>query len=261
MISLYTGTVGSGKSYHAIELGLNFVKKKAHVIANFPIKPPKRYLGKSHKEKWDDILNRWLFLEEISVEYLMALSIENGWFGKEGKCLVLIDEAGIMFNSRDWQSEKGSRNKWIKFLSQSRKFGYHFVFVCQADRMIDKQIRGLVEYEVKHRKINNSKIFGFLSLFKLTVFMYIYKWYGTRVKANMQLSYFKFWIANRYDTMRVFDLDDLVASMKMIYEGKVVPSAVASQIAIWEEEIENKIKEEIEKSEIENIDNKINEKV
>lgn len=245
MLSLYTGTVGSGKSFHALELGLNFIKKNGYVIANFPIKPPKKYITKRHKRKWEEkILKRWLYYEEISVEYLMALSLENGWFGKEAQCLVLIDEAGIMFNSRDWQSEKGTRNAWIKFLSQSRKFGFDFVFVCQADRMIDKQIRGLVEYEVKHRKLNNSKLFGFLSLFKFTGFMYIYKWYGTRVKANLQMSYYKAWVGNRYDTMKIFNLEDLVESMKKIYQGKVVPSAVASQISIWEEQILAKIEQE-----------------
>lgn len=256
MLSLYTGTPGSGKSYHGIELGLQFVKKKGYVIANFPITPPKRYLTKFHQRKWEDMLSRWLFMEEITIDYLMALSIEKGWFGKESQCLVLIDEAGIMFNSRDWQSEKGTRNSWIKFFSQHRKFGYDFVLTTQSDRMIDKQIRGLVEYEVKHRKMNNSRMFSFLSYFRFTVFMYIYKWYGTRLKAKMQLSVFKKWVAARYDSMRVFNLEDLIESMKKVYEGKIIPSAVASQIAIWEEEIIQKIEEEKEQREKDLADSK-----
>lgn len=240
MISLYTGTVGSGKSYHALELGLNFIKKNGFVIANFPIKLPKKFFGKRHKRRWDKLNERWFFIEDISVEFLMSKSFENEWFGKEKQCLVIIDEAGIMFNSRDWAHEREIRMAWIKFLSQSRKFGYDFVFVAQQDRMIDRQIRGLVEYEVKHRKINNSKFFGWLSLFKLSVFMYIYKWYGTRLKANMQISVYKQWIANRYDTMRIFNLEELILSMEKVYEGKLIPAPVASQLAIFREQLVQK---------------------
>src|SRR5579885_1826615 len=119
MLSLYTGAVGSGKSYHAIELGLDWLRVGKNVIANFPIKPPEKFLFKRDKERWDKKLKRWHYLEEITVEYLMALSLENGWFGHESKCLVIIDEAGVMFNSRDWQTESKNRMKWIKFVSQS----------------------------------------------------------------------------------------------------------------------------------------------
>lgn len=243
MISLYTGTVGSGKSFHAIELGLNFCKgqRAGHVIANFPINAPKKRF-KRGKKKWQDIMSRWHYFEEIDVPYLMGLSIEKGWFGHESSCLVIIDEAGIMFNSRDWQSEKENRNKWIKFLSQSRKFGYDFVFVCQADRMIDKQIRGFVEYEVKHRKINSSRMFAFLNLFHFTVFMYIYKWYGTRLRAHLNLSFYKRWIAARYDTMRIFNLEDLIDAMKKIYAGKIIPAHVAAQLVVWEDQVKEKLK-------------------
>lgn len=239
MISMYTGSVGSGKSYHALELGMEWIRKK-HVIANFPIIPPKAWT-KRGKKKWEKKVDRWTYMEEISVEYLMALSLENGWYGKESSCMVLIDEAGIMFNSRDWQSARGARMKWIKFLSQSRKFGYDFVFVCQMDRMIDKQIRGLCEYEVKHLKANNAIFFKWLSMFKITLFMYNYRWYQTKVKGNLRFSIYRPSVGNRYDTMRVFNLEELIENMKMVYEGKIIPSAVAAQLVIWEEEVKDKM--------------------
>jgi zona occludens toxin len=257
MLSLYTGSVGSGKSYHAIELGLDWLRVGKNVIANFPIKPPKKYLFKKSQLKWEEKLTRWEYKEEISVEVLMALSLANGWFGKESQCLVIIDEAGIMFNSRDWQHEAQSRMKWIKFLSQSRKFGYDFIFVCQMDRMIDRQIRGLVEYEVKHLKANNSIFFKWLSIFKISLFMYVYKWYQTKMKGNLRLSMFKKWVADRYDTMRIFNLEELIENMKMVYEGKIIPAAVATQLAIWKDEVEAQIQkraeEEAAQKELENI--------
>lgn len=240
MISLYTGSVGSGKSFHALELGLQWIKTKKYVIANFPIKPPKRYINKWHKKKWDQLLERWIYKEDIDVEYLMAESFEKGWFGKESSCLVLIDEAGIMFNSRDWQHDRLGRTKWIKFLSQSRKFGFDFIFVCQMDRMIDRQIRGLVEYEVKHRKANNSVFFKWLSMFRITLFMYVYKWYQTNLKGSLRMSIYRPGIAARYDTMKIFNLEEMIVAMQQVYQGKIVPAAVAAQLSVWKDEIEAK---------------------
>lgn len=240
MITLYTGSVGSGKSYHGCEIGIEWLGRKKHVIANFPLK----FSKKQEKQK-----QLWIFNDEITVEYLMAKSIEMGWYGKESRCLVLIDEAGIIFNSRDWNSKGSERMNWIKFLSQSRKFGYDFIFICQADRMIDKQIRGLVEYEVKHLKANNSFFLSFLSMFKVTLFLYVYRWYQTRLKANLRMSVYKPWIANRYDTMRTFNLDELINYMEKLYEGKIIPSNVASFISVQKEELEKKRLEKIEEQE------------
>ncbi|MCP1187565.1 zonular occludens toxin domain-containing protein [Paenibacillus sp. 1781tsa1] len=243
MISLYTGSVGSGKSYHGTQLGLEWIKRK-YVIANYPIKPPKRIFP-WQRARVEREMERWIFEEEITPEYLIAKSIEMGFMGKESSCLVQIDEAGIIFNARDWQSAAAVRTKWIKFLSQSRKFGYDFVFIAQSDRMIDKQIRGLVEYDVKHLKANNSIMFSFLSLFRITMFMYIYKWYHTKVKANLRFGRYRKSIADRYDTMRTFNLEELTLEIEKMYDGAVVPAPVAVQIAIWKDEIEKKRQEKL----------------
>lgn len=236
MITLYTGSVGSGKSFHGVEIGWDWINRKKHVIANFPL-----IFKKSKREQAKK--TRWTFNDEITVEWLMAKSIENGWYGKESQCAVIIDEAGIIFNSRDWQSKGSERMKWIKFLSQSRKFGYDFIFICQADRMIDKQIRGLVEYEVKHLKANNSFFMGFLSIFKVTLFLYVYKWYQTKLKSNLRFSFYKPWLAKRYDTFRTFNLDELVDYLEGLYEGKVIPANVAVFIDAQRKELEARLAE------------------
>lgn len=248
MISLYSGAVGSGKSYHAVVLVLEWLKKGKRVIANFPLIAPVYPLHRLfhyQRRKWEQMMSRFTFCEEITPEYLIANSVENQFMGKESSCLVVIDEAGIMFNARDWQSAGNRRSKWIKFFSQSRKFGFDFVLVAQSDRMIDRQIRGLIEYDVKHLKANNSFLFSFLSLFKITLFLYVYKWYQTRLKSNLRMSRYSKRIADRYDTMRTFDLDELVIEIDKLYAGVIVPAAVAVQLHIWREEI---AKRKIEKN-------------
>lgn len=237
MISIYSGTVGSSKSYHATALGLEWLNRGKHIVANFPILPPRNMRTKAQKERWEKKSKRWHFMEAITIQTLIALSIENGWFGKESQCICIIDEAGILFNSRDWQTEAKTRTAWIKFLSQSRKFGFDLVFVAQSDKMIDKQIRGLVEYDVKHFKLNNSFFLGWLSLFKISIFMYNYKWYQTKLKGNMRFAIFNPAVANRYDTMRTFNLEELAEQIEKLYEGAIIPAPVAIQLATWKKNI------------------------
>lgn len=51
---------------------------------------------------------------------------------------------------------------YLSFLSQSRKAGVKVILVAQADKMIDNQFRMLIEYEVKHRKLSNAGMAGWL---------------------------------------------------------------------------------------------------
>lgn len=245
MLSLYSGTPGGGKSYHATHLGLEWVRKGKYVIANFPIKMPEKFIFKFERKIWENMLERWLFVEEITVAYLISKSFEMGWFGHESKCLILIDEAGVIFNARDWQVLAAERTKWIKFMSQHRKMGYDIVMVAQFDRMIDRQMRGCIEYEVRHLKANNSFFLSFLSLFKITLFLYVYKWYQTKLKGSMRFAVYRPSIGKRYDTFRTFNLEELLVDLERYYSGSIIPAAVAVQIETWREELDKKREEKI----------------
>lgn len=207
VIKLLTGFIGSGKSYAATKTGVSIADApmgNKYVIANFPIKPKKKMFAKFRKEKYNK--PRWIYKtnEELTPEYLIETSIKNGWNKKEGSCLVIFDEAGIPFNSRSW-NDKG-RLEWIKFLTQSRKFGYDFYFITQDSKMMDKQIRALCEFEVQHKKLNNMLYFKFLSLFRITLFAGVGFWNGTRTgKGQLSLYLYRKSVADRYDTLNLFD--------------------------------------------------------
>lgn len=212
MIELYTGFVGSGKSYHATRRGCIIADAPAGnrwVVANFPIKPKKKfvakvpYFGKKVKEPFNK--PRWIYKDndELTVDFLIQTSHEKGFYGKEGSALLIIDEAGIMFNSRDWNVKPEERKGWIKFLAQSRKFGYDVVFVVQDVRMIDRQIRSLAEYEVQHKKLNN---WAFFKLMPVTLFACVSFWNGLRnVRGSLEMVTYSKKVADRYDTMALFD--------------------------------------------------------
>ena len=182
-IELKTGFVGSGKSYAATKDGVTVADArlgKRWVIANFPIKDKPPFLARFRKGAKAK-KPRWIYKsnEELTVKFLIEKSIEMGWNKiNTSSALVIIDEAGIKFNSRSWNSP--DRLEWIQFLTQSRKFGYDIVFITQDGKMIDKQIRALCEFETQYKKLNNMVYFKFLSLLGITLFAGVSFWNGVK---------------------------------------------------------------------------------
>lgn len=203
MIYLYSGTPGSGKSLHVardIYYRLNYNRKYPNVIANFPINE------KMIKNKKANFIYK--DNSELNVNFLVNYAVSNHMMGVENQTLVVIDEAQVIWNSRDWQRK--NRMEWVKFFSQHRKFGYNFIFVTQYDRMLDRQIRSLVEYEVKHRKVNNFKIGR---LFPVPVFAAVTYWYGVNEKISVEFFIYRKKWGKFYDSYGSFEIDDKIKAM------------------------------------------------
>lgn len=201
MIQLYTGTIGSGKSYHALEDVIDFLKKGKHVIANFPINFSDGMKKKGYADRFmyvpDEFLmgsNGVVLLYHIAMKY---------FHGNESACLVVIDEAGNYFAPSDYA--KPEQRLWAKFFTLSRKLGYDFILISQTDKQINKVIRACVEYEVKHRKAN--RVFPF-SLLPITIFMYVTYWKQTRERLGASSSIFVKRFAQLFDTHKIFGMLD-----------------------------------------------------
>lgn len=197
-IWLYTGTPGSGKSYHAARDIVKRLRKGGGLIANFPVNEDYVKKRKTKVEYWDN--------SELTAERLVAHALEHHKIGKEGQTLVVIDECQIIFNCRDFGRK--DRNAWVQLFAQHRKLGYNFILITQADRMIDKQIRSLVETEVKHRKLNNYGFGGMiLSLFTVgsAWFIAIDYWYGgNKLKLGANVFRYQKKYEKVYDSYRLF---------------------------------------------------------
>lgn len=206
MIEFYSGTPGSGKSYHAahdIFFGLRHGK---NFICNFPVNldnVAKSAFGRKKLGRFDYVTN-----QELTVDYLKAYAKKYHTGKKEGETCVVIDEAGILFNSRCWNN--ADRFQWIEFLALHRHYGFNFTFISQNDRMIDRQIRGFVEYEIKHRKINNYKMFGAILglLSGGSLFICIRYWYAVKEKTDSEMMRYRKRVASIYDTMMLFGEDE-----------------------------------------------------
>lgn len=197
MIFFYSGTPGSGKSLHvARDIYLNLRVKHRPVIANFPIDYD--YLIKQGKKK----AAKFTYIDnsQLSVKALYDYAFDNHKMGKEGQTIVIIDECQIMFNPREFSRK--DRLEWITFFTQHRKLGYHFILISQNDRLVDRQIRSLFEYEVKHRKINN---FGPFALLPVPTFVAITYWYSVKQRVETKFFIHKRKHSKLYDSFMMFD--------------------------------------------------------
>lgn len=204
-VSLYSGTPGSYKSYHATAECISWLRAGRNVIANFPINPGKLVRGKK--------ANNFYFVRntDLTVDYLLNFAKAHHKSGKlNAQTLVVIDEASIMFNARQFdRADKKARMDWINFLANHRHYNYEFILIAQNDRMLDRQIRGLLEYDVKHRALKNWKlIFMIINIFCKGLFHCVEYWYPCRIKVGTRLKKFNKKIAKCYDTMALFNFKD-----------------------------------------------------
>lgn len=147
MIYLYTGTPGSGKSLHTSRNIRDNLTGGRLVVSNIDIATEKIRFKRG----------QFLYLENAEITPQKLVEISQNYFkgkrAKEGKIKLYIDEAQLLFNAREWA--KAGRTDWTAFFTQHRKLGYDIFLITQFDRMIDRQIRSLVEYEFIHRRVSN----------------------------------------------------------------------------------------------------------
>ncbi len=205
MISLYSGTPGSGKSCHAArEIALRLQRKDSVVIGNFYFNTK---AVKKCKGVYLYVPNHRLDPDKL-LRFSRRLSKHLGRRLREGEVKIYIDEAQLLFNSREYSSP--DRRAWLSFFSQHRHYGYDVILLAQFDRMLDRQIRGLIEYEHVHRKVANAGLMGaFVGfLFRGNLFVCIEKWYP--IKETIETSFFftSKYIYGLYDSYNHFELVD-----------------------------------------------------
>lgn len=200
MVTLCTGTPGSGKSLHiARKIAEVSRMHKMTVICNRPINMD--VVSKNGKKKVGEFIYKTNV--ELTVDYLIDYAFKNHKAGVEGQTLVVIDEAGRLFNCREFGS--WDRGAWLDFFALHRYYGYDFLMSSQHDRQIDRQIRYMIEYETKFKKANNFKFIGFLfTLCRVKLFVGVKKWYGENLRIGSEMFIYRKRDGKLYDTMMLF---------------------------------------------------------
>ena len=196
MIWVYTGTPGSGKSLHCAQDILFKINRGQRVIANFPIN--EEYIKKKFR-------HNFLYLpdSELTPHYLFEFAKAFHKEKKEGQTLLFIDEAQRIFPiDRTYTLKKD----WEHFFQLHRHYGYNIILCTQQISYINKGIRIQAEYEVKHRKINNYKFFGWLlgRLCGGALFTALEYWVGARQCTNQIWFTYKKKYGRLYDTFGNF---------------------------------------------------------
>ena len=197
MIYLYSGTPGSGKSLHQAKEIYHWLKRGRCCIANFDI----------DVTKIKHCRGNFIYLDNdhLTAETLIKFSrvyFKDHKFA-EGRLRVYIDECQLLFNAREWN--KPGRKEWLSFFTQHRKYGYDIFLIAQFDRMIDRQVRSLIEYEVIHRKASNFGVIGaWIGLFT-DFFVAVKVWYPMKEKVDAQFYTAKKKYYTLYDTYNTFD--------------------------------------------------------
>lgn len=148
MIEIYTGYPGTGKSLHVAQRVRAVARRGYPVISNVRYALDK---GRSIYVPNSRLTPKWL--EDYGQNYWA----ERGPV-KEASILLVIDEAQLILNSRDWQDS--ARMSWLGFFSQHRKLGYSVVLVAQSRDMLDKQVRSLAEEYVAHVRLDRMRVLG-----------------------------------------------------------------------------------------------------
>ena len=236
MIYLYEGTPGSGKSFHVCSRIYRLLRYgRANVIANFPVDVERIFLSRLGQLKawvarrfgvvfpsssWDyrPVTGHYLYMEnsEMTVERLKEIcylhhkykvSSINGEEQRvylENQTLLVIDECAVLFNCRQWGDR--SRAEWCEFFTQHRKYGYNIILVAQHERMLDRQIRYLIEIFVTHRNCRYWKTPAKVLSLLLggSLFVVLYRWQGCREIMNTELYRYRPRIAAIYNSYLIF---------------------------------------------------------
>lgn len=199
MIYLYSGTPGSGKSLHSARTIYYCLWRNEPVICNFRIN--------TSMVKNPD---KFLFIDNSDLSPQRLIDFSRDYFAgkrvREGAITLVIDECQMMFNARSW--DKAGRDEWNKFFQMHRHFGYDIILIAQFDRMIDRQIRSLIEYEYIHRKVNNMGWRGrLLSVLMLSpkLFVSVKVWYPMREQIGSEFFRARKKFYSLYDTYILLD--------------------------------------------------------
>lgn len=174
------GAIGSGKSFTQLKHGLKYVEERQkQLVTNFPINVAELRKYASYPKEYQSILG-YFFYELKKLKYALHFNISHvfkfikrpkrpkltphlpwvKWLCENGgimqipapeyleallipESVVLLDEAGILLNSREFAK---TSKQLLADLAQSRKDGCDLIWCAQFDEQVDRQLRMLTQF-------------------------------------------------------------------------------------------------------------------
>lgn len=214
-----TGKPGAGKTAYAVDRVILKAARRGRMVAtNVPMNPgwesmlarvPGRseawrnqrafkYQANTHVvNRWEDLFYIGLACDVCGSQEPWLCSIERGHRASEGRGVAVMDESSQKLNARTWDidpemdSKKAAvqaRLARIDFLKEHRKLGWDVYLVSQDLDMLDKQVRELVEYEIRMRNIKNAKMVGIPLSFGRNLCVGIHVWREASTASRVYVS-------------------------------------------------------------------------
>jgi hypothetical protein len=169
MIAIVQGPPGSGKTLHVVQEIADNIREGKHVWTNVRFVRGWHYL--LAMRLWRKYLMPQWKIKRDADEYLSRFHLIAGpddlptSSAREESRLVVFDESQMAFNCRETTN---GRMKWLRWFSQSRKYGCDVLMVAQDHQMIDRQLRMLAEQTITCWNLKRLRmpllIFGSLPL-------------------------------------------------------------------------------------------------
>jgi hypothetical protein len=155
MIELFEGRLGGGKTYHAVIRIVDHFRRGGVVCTNIELKFPeiKEYVSKKFRLRLKEEQYIALDDEHIGLFHRFTPSGTSAL-----PVLVVVDEAHLTFNSRDYAKTDKLYRETLTFLTQSRKVNTDVIFIAQSVLNMDKQFMRLVQYIWRFRDMSKWKV-------------------------------------------------------------------------------------------------------
>lgn len=157
MIELYEGRLGGGKTYSATVRMVDHFRRGGVVCTNVELIWPK--IKSYIEDKWGLIAEDSQFIP-LSDDQIGLFHHFTPSGTKQLPVLVVIDEAHLTFNARDFAKTDKLYRETLTFLTQSRKVNTDVIFIAQSVLNMDKQFMRLVQFIWRFRDLAKWKIPG-----------------------------------------------------------------------------------------------------
>ncbi len=211
MIAFVTGQPGAGKTFYAVRLMVQALREGKYVATNVEM-----------VQGWEDQAARFFSASSLkpgarnrrTVRYRKAAYVAHGLpelsrlrlpGTGESRGIVVLDEAHLWLNTRDWRDS--DRKQAIAWFTQHRKLGWDVYLISQYAESVDRQVRALAEYEITLRNLKRARFFG-VPVSPVNLFLALWFWNGHhRLLHKREMYRLDRKLASLYETLAVHDAE------------------------------------------------------